>query len=167
MEARAAIKDELHQQIETARENVIHFPMFTTSWLPATADVKFHNLITANVTVGTGFFSEFSQGFSDFTGAVNVNSGMSHKVNKGEAAARSILVNKAKLLGANCIVSVDIDYGTTANNAATINMQGTAAFIANLQDVLSTDALALAEALDKTYDRIVQLQHWRRGDISV
>ncbi|MBW6525259.1 YbjQ family protein [Sphingomonas sp. RHCKR7] len=41
--------------------------------------------------------------------------------------------------GANCILAVDIDYGTTGNNAATVNMQGTAVVIANLSAVLAED----------------------------
>ncbi len=164
--ARQAIATELTEKSALAQERVVNFPMFTMSWLPAGTQVRFKNLVTANVTVGTGFFSEFSQSFSDFAGSVNANSGMSYKVNKGEAAARSILVMKAKSLNANCIVGVDIDYGTTTNNAATINMQGTAATIDNLSDVLAPDALARAQDLDDLYARIAQLERWRTGDIT-
>lgn len=64
---------------------------------------------------------------------------MALKVNSGEAAARSIVVNKAIALGANCIIGVDIDYGTTANNAATVTMQGTTVVIRTLVEVLSDD----------------------------
>jgi uncharacterized protein YbjQ (UPF0145 family) len=150
--ARQAIATELTEKSALAQERVVNFPMFTMSWLPAGTQVRFKNLVTANVTVGTGFFSEFSQSFSDFAGSVNANSGMSYKVNKGEAAAR--------------IVGVDIDYGTTTNNAATINMQGTAATIDNLSDVLAPDALARAQDLDDLYARIAQLERWRTGDIT-
>lgn len=165
-EARQAIANQITEKSSLAQERVINFPMFTMSWMPPVAQVRLKTMITANVTVGTGFFSEFSQGFSDFAGLVNVNSGMSHKVNKGEAAARSILVMKAKSLGANCIIGVDIDYGTTVNNAATINMQGTAATIDNLSDVLAPDALAAAQELDDLYARLAQLERWRTGDLT-
>lgn len=164
-EAYAIIDREIAERTKFIQDRITDFPMFTIAWLPSTADVKLKNMITANVTVGTGFFSEFSQGFSDFTGAVNISSGMSYKVNKGEAAARSILVTKAVSLNANCIVGVDIDYGITANNAATINMQGTAALISNLDSILHADELAKARALDGAYARITQLRQWRKGDI--
>ena len=164
-QAKNVVDQELREKVQYVQDRVTDFPMVTMSWLPSNADVKLKNMVTANVTVGTGFFSEFSQGFSDFTGATNVNSGMSHKVNKGEAAARSILVTKALSLQANCILGVDIDYGTTGNNAATVNMQGTAAFIANLDAVLHADDFARAQSLIEAYDRIAELRRWRAGDI--
>lgn len=100
-QVRAGNDKELFERTNFVETRIIDFSMLTVSWLPASADVRMKKMVTANVTVGTGFFSEFSQGFSDFTGAVNTNSGMSYKVNKGEAAARSILVTKALALGAN------------------------------------------------------------------
>ncbi len=165
-EATYDVEREIADQTRLAHERVIDFPMFTTSWLPATAEIRLKTMITANVTVGTGFFSEFSQGFSDFTGAVNVNTGMSYKVNKGEATARSILVTKAMSINANCVIGVDIDYGTTGNNAATINMQGTAAVISNLDAILHPEELAKMQALQNIHARIIQLRRWRDGDIT-
>jgi|GEM_PF-1909859 uncharacterized protein YbjQ (UPF0145 family) len=164
-EAYSIIDRRISEQLEVIQSRIVDYPMFTMSWLPASIDVRFKGMITANVTVGTGFFSEFSQGFSDFTGAVNVKSGMSHKVNKGEAAARSILVEKAMALGANCVIGVDIDYGTTANYAATINMQGTAALVSNLDALVHADELAKAHELQQAYDRVAELSRWRAGQI--
>ena len=66
-------------------------------------------------------------------------------------------------MGANCLLAVDVDYGTTANNAATINMQATAAFIANLDALLDETELQRAETLQEAYRRIVQLRRWRAG----
>ena len=160
-----AIDREIADRATFIQDHITDFPMFTMAWLPAVAEIKLKNMVTANVTVGTGFFSEFSQGFSDFTGAVNVSSGMSYKVNKGEAAARTILANKAMSLGGNCIVAVDIDYGTTGNNAATINMQGTAAVLSNMRVVLDAEDFTRAEALQNAHARIGQLRRWRAGDI--
>ena len=96
---------------------------------------------------------------------MNGKSGISHKVNKGEAAARSILVEKAMALGANCIIGVDIDYGTTANHAATINMQGTAALVSNLEALVHIDELAKAHELQQAYDRVAELRRWSAGQI--
>lgn len=166
LDAREIVNQEISEKIRYLQDHVTDFPMFTTAWLPGSAKVKFKTMITANVTVGTGFLSEFSQGFSDFVGAVNVGTGMSHKVNKGEAAARSILVDKAISMGANCILAVDIDYGTTANNAAVVNMQGTAAVMSNLEEILESADLERALLLHEAYTRIAQLKRWRTGDLS-
>jgi len=135
----------------------------TLAWLPSNISVKLKNMVTANITVGTGLFNEMSQSWSDAFGAVNTTGGMTGKVNKGEAAAHGLLVDQAMRMGANCLLAVDVDYGTTANNAATINMQATAASIANLEALLDKAELQSAEALQEAYRRIVQLRRWRAG----
>jgi hypothetical protein len=85
-------------------------------------------------------------------------------VNSGEAAARSILANKAMNIGANCVFGVDIDYGTTANNAATINMQGTAICVANLAEILDVTELEKAEKIQQAYDQILIRNDWLKGN---
>ena len=97
-------------------------------------------------------------------GATSTNSGMAHKVNIGEATARAIIVTKALKAGANCILGVDIDYGTTANNAATVNMQGTAASIANLDEILADPEFAKAQEFETAYTRARELARWLRGE---
>ncbi len=151
----------LKQKLQT---NIENFPMYTVSTLPEGCRVKLKNMVTANVTVGTGFFNEFSQGVSDMFGAVNVSSGMSHKVNRGEAAARSILVEKALSMGANCILAVDIDYGVTGNNAATVNMQGTAVAVENLDIVMDEQERLGVEIIVEAYRQLLRLDRWRAGD---
>lgn len=166
VQAYEKINVELAEKTVYCRDNITDFPMFTMSWMPSVARIELKSMITANITVGTGLFSEFSQGFSDMFGLVNENSGMSLKVNKGEASARSILVMKAAAMQANCIVGVDIDYGTTGNNSATINMQGTAAVITNLEDVMSEPEYQKAAAFHQAQMRIAQLRRWKNGSIS-
>ncbi len=144
--------------------NIIDFPMMTISQVPPGAKCLIKGMVTANVTVGTGMFSELSQGFSDIFGATSTNSGMAHKVNSGEATARAIIVNKAINFGANCVIGVDIDYGTTVNNAATVNMQGTAASIANLDEVLAGPEFANAQKFETAYSRVRELARWLRGE---
>lgn len=146
------------------RENIVDFPMMTISQVPPGAVCKIQSMVTANVTVGTGLFSELSQGFSDFFGVTNVSSGMSLKVNSGESKAREMLVAKAMLLGANCIIAVDVDYGTTANNAATVNMQGTAVVIENLEEILEHSAYEKYEAIKANVENINHMALWLEGD---
>lgn len=162
-QANETLEREIEERTAFVQQHITDFPMFTLSWLPATISVKLKNMITANITIGTGLFNEISQNWSDAFGAVSTTGGMTGKVNKGEAAARAILVDKAMRIGANCLLAVDVDYGTTANNAATINMQATAASIANLEALLEPAELERAETLQEAYRRIVQLRRWRAG----
>lgn len=141
------------------------FPMMTISVLPGQAAFRVLGMVTANITVGTGLFNEFSQGFSDFFGSVNTESGMASKVNKGEAAARSILAHKAIEMGANCIIGVDVDYGVTNNNAATVNMQGTAVQVQDVAAVLSPAGCAASEKISAAWKRLRDVQRWLRGRI--
>lgn len=141
------------------------FPMMTIGVLPGQAAFRILGMVTANVAVGTGLFNEFSQGFSDFFGTVNMQSGMAGKVNKGEAAARSILAHKAIQMGANCIIGVDVDYGVTNNNAATVNMQGTAVHVQDIGAVLSAAGCAASEKISAGWGRLRDVQRWLRGQI--
>jgi uncharacterized protein YbjQ (UPF0145 family) len=154
------------QDFETKiKDQSTAFPMMTVHQLPAGTTYKIKTLVTSNVTVGTGIFSEFSQGMSDLFGATNTNTGMAHKVNSGEAVARGMLASKAMTIGANCIIGVDIDYGITNNNAATINMQGTAVKIDSLTDVLAANELKLAQAYLDTYQQMLLRMAWLEGDL--
>jgi uncharacterized protein YbjQ (UPF0145 family) len=162
-QANGTLDREIAERTAFLQQHITDFPMFTMTWLPANISVKLKNMVTANITVGTGLFNEMSQSWSDAFGAVSATGGMTGKVNKGEAAARAILVDKAMGMGANCLLAVDVDYGTTANNAATINMQATAALIANLDALLDEAELQRAKALQEAYLRIVQLRRWRAG----
>lgn len=164
--AYSIIDKELEKTTKFTTDHITDFPMLTVDRLPQDTNFRFKGMITSNITVGTGIFSEFSQGFSDLFGSVNINSGMSYKINKGEISARLVLVMKAISMGANCIIGVDVDYGNTVNNAAVINMQGTAVTISNLESMLASDELTKARILDEAFSKITQLQKWRKGDIT-
>lgn len=157
-----AERDRLKQYIESA---TTHFPMMTIGVLPGMAEYRVLGMVTANVTVGTGLFNEFSQGFSDMFGRVNTQTGMAHKVNNGEGAARGILVTKAVQMGANCIIGVDVDYGVTNNNAATVNMQGTAVKVQDLAKVLTPERCRAAEGIGSVWQRMQDVYRWMDGDI--
>lgn len=161
-----SLKAERQECQDYMKTNVVDFPMMTISQIPTGADCKIRSMVTANVTVGTGMFSELSQGFSDMFGATNVNSGMALKVNSGEATARSILVTKAMAMGANCIIGVDVDYGTTANNAATVNMQGTAVVVRNLDAIIDVDVMERFAKFEASLERAREISRWLAGDFA-
>lgn len=94
------------------------------------------------------------------------NSGMALKVNSGEAAARTIVVNKAIALDANCIIGVDIDYGTTANKAATVTTQGTTVVIRNLAEVLSEDMFERVSAFETALAHANDISCLHAGDLA-
>ncbi|MEY2860427.1 MAG: hypothetical protein RL392_885 [Pseudomonadota bacterium] len=115
------------------------FPIFTVDVLPPVARYVLKGLVTSNVTVGTGVVSEASQVVTDVLGSTTADTGMAHKHNVGERSALSLIVSKAVSLGANAIIGIDIDYGATRLNAATVNIQGTAIKIENLSEVVETN----------------------------
>jgi uncharacterized protein YbjQ (UPF0145 family) len=159
----------LKTQMETLNKGIEQamaaFPLLTVDVLPGANHYRALGMVTGNVTVGTGLFNEFGQGISDMFGTINQQSGMALKVNKGEAAARAIIVQKAVALGANCIIGVDIDYGITTNNAATVNMQGTAVFVPDLAAVFNQRAADVAEWLAGAMLYGPRLKRWLDGNI--
>lgn len=148
------------------KANIVDFPMMTISQVPPGAKCRIKGMITANATVGTGLFSEMSQGFSDMFGMTSTNSGMALKVNSGEATVRAMIANKAIAMDANCVIGVDIDYGVTNNNAATINMQGTAVSISNLSEILDDPEFVKAEEIVSAYARIKEVGRWLQDEIT-
>ena len=165
-ETNAKLQSEIIEKQTFLENHISDFPMMTIGTLPSSAAFKVKSMVTANVTVGTGIFNEFSQGLSDIFGTVSSTSGMAHKVNGGEAAARAILVQKAIAMGANAIIGVDIDYGITANNAATVNMQGTAVAIDDLGSVIHRVETQKATDLQAAISRVAELKRWIRADFS-
>ena len=164
VETGGALKAERADCAAYVKENIVDFPMMTISHIPANVKYRVKSMITANVTVGTGLFSEMSQSISDTFGQTSTTSGMALKVNSGEMTARTILVRKALEMKANCIVGVDIDYGTTNNNAATINMQGTAIVIENLDEILAGDSAKKAVDLEAKFRRMNEISRWLKAD---
>lgn len=90
---------------------------------------------------------------------------MAFKVSKGEALVKAILVRKALDLGAICIIGTDIDYGTTTNNAATVNMQGAAVLVPDLAAILGGRAHEMTVWILWAWSRVQSLSRWLRGDI--
>lgn len=164
-DARARLSGEREQLKTDIEARLSFFPTLTVGVLPHGNAYRAIGLVTANVTVGTGLFNEISQGVSDMFGAVNQNTGMAFKVNKGEAVAKAILVRKALELGANCIIGTDIDYGTTTNNAATVNMQGTAVLVPDLAAILGGRAHEMTVWILWAWSRVQSLSRWLSGDI--
>lgn len=159
-EAGNRLRAEAVQLRSTLEKDFSGIPIFTVDVPPPGSKYYLLGMVTANVTVGTGVLNEFSQGFQDILGSTSTESGMALKSNRGELVARKIMAENAVKLGANAILGADIDYGITGNNSAVINMQGTAAFFEDLDQVLPSGArgqLAGAEALKARLRKIEEV----------
>jgi uncharacterized protein YbjQ (UPF0145 family) len=159
--ASTKLMNEEENIISSLESRIIDFPMFTVGNFPSGIKYYLKGLVTANVTVGTGLFNELSQGFNDFLGSATATSGMSHKANNGETTARAILVSKARTMKANVIIGVDIDYGTTANNAVTVNMQGTAALVEDLSQIYTSSDLIKVAELEELVSKLETIRSYR------
>lgn len=159
--ASTKLMNEEKNLISSLEGRIIDFPMFTVGNFPSGTKYYLKGLVTANVTVGTGLFNEFSQGFNDILGSATATSGMAHKANIGETTARAILVSKARTMKANVIIGVDIDYGTTTNNAATVNMQGTAALVEDLSQIYTPSDLIKVAELEELVSKLETIRSYR------
>lgn len=100
---------------------------FTTPTAQGATIESYLGIVTANQVAGTGFFSDFTAGLSDFFGG---NSGTYRRaMNSLYEEVMDQLANKAYMLGANGVVGVTIDYDSiSAKNMSMfmVSVQGTA-----------------------------------------
>ncbi len=85
---------------------------------------EYHAVISGEVAVGPGFFSETIVGISDISGIISGN--YSEKMRTAKEAVLEQLKMRAVMIGANAIISVDFDYLTFADNIIGISANGTA-----------------------------------------
>ncbi|MGC4020268.1 MAG: heavy metal-binding domain-containing protein [Muricomes sp.] len=74
---------------------------------------KYIDVISSAVVLGTGFLSSISVSFSDFTGSRSGS--YEKKLKSGEREALEALKERAKSLGGNGIIGIDVDYTTFGN----------------------------------------------------
>lgn len=84
---------------------------------------KQYDVITAEVVLGTGFMSEWDATFADFFG--DRSSRMEEKLTKAKQAALLKLKTRALMLGANAVLSVDVDYHSLNYNLLMVVVSGT------------------------------------------
>ena len=82
---------------------------------------------SGEVVLGTGVFSEFSAGVSDFFGVASNT--MSTKLTTAKNAALSKLIDACMHVGANAVIGVDIDIMTVGTNMIVACANGTAVYI--------------------------------------
>jgi uncharacterized protein YbjQ (UPF0145 family) len=87
---------------------------------------QYLGIVTSQTIIGANFFKDILGGLRDFFGG---RSGTYEKVlDEAKGYAMNELIQKAKALGANAIVGIDLDYETVGSNASMlmVSVSGTA-----------------------------------------
>lgn len=84
-------------------------------------------VVSGEVVMGTGIFSEFSAGISDLFGTKSVI--MAQKITEAKNAALQKLIDNCLTLGANAAIGIDIDVMTLNSNMIAVCANGTAVII--------------------------------------
>ena len=85
-------------------------------------------IVSGECALGTGFFSSLDATIADFLGISSTS--YNEKLDAAKQAALSVVEKKAAALGANAIISVDIDYTTFTADLIGVVVNGTAVKIA-------------------------------------
>lgn len=87
----------------------------------------YKGLVSGEVVLGTGMFSEMFASFSDLFGTES--DAFQEKMIKAKKAAQARLLNQVIKVGGNAVIGVDYDYVTFANNMMGLSANGTAVIV--------------------------------------
>ncbi|WP_395546693.1 MULTISPECIES: YbjQ family protein [unclassified Lacrimispora] len=88
---------------------------------------KYIAVISGNVVLGTGLFSEFVGSISDVLGTTSTP--FENKMEKAKEIAIEKLIIKSATIGGNAILGVDFDFFTLSNNMIAVSANGTSVII--------------------------------------
>ncbi len=94
--------------------------------------IEYMDIISSEVVLGTGIFSEVAAQIDDFLG--ETSSPLEKKLSEAKRAAKEKLKIKAMDEGANAVIGVDFDIMTIGNNMIVVSASGTAVVIEKLND---------------------------------
>lgn len=86
--------------------------------------LKYHGVFVGNSALGTGFFSEFGAGISDFLGTESNR--LNKKLDEARSNAMRSLEQAVSRTGANAIIGLDLDYTMFTGNLIGVIASGTA-----------------------------------------
>ena len=113
---------------DTAKANLDYLMnnnLITTTYEFKGYEIKeYKGLVSGEVVLGTGVFSEMSTSFSDLFGIESEEFSSKLKVAKNAAIFK--LVEEAAKVGGNAIIGVDFEYTTFSNNIIGVSVNGTA-----------------------------------------
>jgi len=93
--------------------------------------VKYISVISGNVVLGTGLFSEFFASIDDVLGTTSTP--FENKMEKAKETAINKLVLKSATIGGNALIGVDFDFFTLNNNMIAVSANGTSVVIEKVQ----------------------------------
>lgn len=95
----------------------------TTHNLDGYKVVKYIDIESVEIVIGTGFFSEFEGNVSDFFGKQSTE--FENKLAQAKQAAFSILKRKAHEKKGNAVIGIDLDYTEFSGNRIGFIVNGT------------------------------------------
>lgn len=89
--------------------------------------IEYKNIVSGEIVLGTGFFSELTSQVSDLFGtSSNTFKG---KISMAKKMALENMISNAMEIGANAIIGIDFDIITFSNNMIAVSINGTAVVI--------------------------------------
>lgn len=85
------------------------------------------SIISGNVVLGTGLFTEFVASIDDVFGTTS--SPFENKMEKAKSLAIEKLIKQSATIGGNAIIGVDFDFFTLGNNMIAVSANGTSVVI--------------------------------------
>lgn len=119
--------DTTNQQIQKIQSKLINHKITTGYSFDSYKITSYISIISGNVVLGTGIFSEFVASIDDMFGTTS--SPFEHKMEQEKTLAVEKLIRKSVSIGGNAIIGVDFDFFTLSNNMIAVSANGTSVVI--------------------------------------
>lgn len=97
----------------------------TTNTVEGRKAVKYHGLVSGEAILGANIFKDFFAGIRDIVGGRSA--AYEQELRKAKDIALEEMQMQARLLGANAVIGVDLDYETVGNGSMLmVSASGTA-----------------------------------------
>lgn len=120
-----------NEQKEKFNNNILNHKLTTGYNFDGYKITKYLSIISGNVVIGTGIFSEIVASFDDIFGTTSTP--FENKMEKAKEIALKKLINKSSTIGGNAIIGVDFDFFTLSNNMMAVSANGTSVVIEEVQ----------------------------------
>lgn len=132
-EARVARDDSIiiKEQSTNLNKNISNHKLTTGFNFDGYKITNYKAVISGNVVLGTGLFSEFVGSISDVLGTTSTP--FENKMEKAKEIAIQKLIIKSATIGGNAIIGVDFDFFTLNNNMIAVSANGTSVVIEELE----------------------------------
>lgn len=115
------------EQKEKFNNNISNHKLTTGYNFDGYKIIKYISVISGNVVLGTGLFSEFFASIDDVLGTTSTP--FENKMEKAKEIAINKLILKSATIGGNALIGVDFDFFTLNNNMIAVSANGTSVII--------------------------------------